>query len=435
MNRLHPVKQADQSQVVGCPDTSSVGAEARRLVELASFRRSDKLCRLLVYLAERSEAGDVEGLSETAIGEQVFGRRDFDPRIDTIVRVQAHRLRQKLNEHYNASGNPSAPRLVLSSHPYLLSFASPEEPAPAAPPAPEPRPASIRRHFVSGMAIGALLATAVALVLFRGTASAPKSDSVLAHPIWKGIAASPDRVVVAFSTPLFVRTLTGYIRDFRVNDPDSIALAKSLFGEGVYGPSSDPWVTLSDLHASHRLLSILQTAGLQAAVVGGREISDASLLRSSAILIGHPRGIPWLVDAVKDLDFHYIKPEPGQHWGGLFNRKPAPGESANYNTGGGSEVQKVNEAEPDYALYTRRRTPTGATFVSISGNRARTTSFMVERLTDPAFLAILERRVGSSSWEPDRPVQLLFKVHYVNRDRLDAAFLTGRYDGRPIVAR
>ena len=44
-------------------------------------------------------------LKEYTIATEVFGRRsDYDPRIDSVVRVQAGRLRTKLQEYYTAEG-------------------------------------------------------------------------------------------------------------------------------------------------------------------------------------------------------------------------------------------------------------------------------------------------------------------------------------------
>ena len=49
--------------------------------------------------------GNPEGLKEYTIGVEAFGRKpDFDPKTDTIVRVQTHRLRQKLKEYYGQEG-------------------------------------------------------------------------------------------------------------------------------------------------------------------------------------------------------------------------------------------------------------------------------------------------------------------------------------------
>ena len=48
------------------------------------------------WAVERTLAGDRQSLKESIIGVEVFDRGpDFDPRIDSIVRVEARRLRRK----------------------------------------------------------------------------------------------------------------------------------------------------------------------------------------------------------------------------------------------------------------------------------------------------------------------------------------------------
>src|SRR2546429_504858 len=66
---------------------------------------SESLCKLLRYLANHSM--DHPGLSpkEYQIATEVFGRqKDFDPHLDSMVRVQAGRLRTKLAEYYASEG-------------------------------------------------------------------------------------------------------------------------------------------------------------------------------------------------------------------------------------------------------------------------------------------------------------------------------------------
>jgi len=55
---------------------------------------------------ERALANDNEGLKEYALGRDVFDRGEtYDPRVNSIVRVEAARLRRKLSEYYHAPGS------------------------------------------------------------------------------------------------------------------------------------------------------------------------------------------------------------------------------------------------------------------------------------------------------------------------------------------
>ena len=64
--------------------------QMERILASPVFRESPVQQRLLRYLGEQTLAGAAAGLKEYSIGSAVFGRRDdFDPRTDSIVRVQA----------------------------------------------------------------------------------------------------------------------------------------------------------------------------------------------------------------------------------------------------------------------------------------------------------------------------------------------------------
>lgn len=87
------------------PSPSSIRDQMERLRKSASFNGSDRLLVLLNYVVEATLDGRGKGLKEATIGNEVY-RRDppYDPRIDSTVRVEARRLRRKLEEHFSGDG-------------------------------------------------------------------------------------------------------------------------------------------------------------------------------------------------------------------------------------------------------------------------------------------------------------------------------------------
>ncbi|HWG58820.1 MAG TPA: tetratricopeptide repeat protein, partial [Candidatus Acidoferrales bacterium] len=74
----------------------------------------------LEFVVEESLAGRQHRLKEYVIGIEVFGRVDsFDPRVDSIVRVEARRLRGKLQEYYAAEGINDRIRIKLRKGSYV----------------------------------------------------------------------------------------------------------------------------------------------------------------------------------------------------------------------------------------------------------------------------------------------------------------------------
>jgi hypothetical protein len=64
-----------------------------------------RLVELLTFVVDSTLKGDDEHLKETTIGVAVFGRSpDYDPKVDTIVRSQAWRLRSRLKKYYALEG-------------------------------------------------------------------------------------------------------------------------------------------------------------------------------------------------------------------------------------------------------------------------------------------------------------------------------------------
>jgi len=80
-------------------------SEIGRIISSEVLRGSESLCQLLGYLASHSVGERSSSVKEYQIATEVFGRTaDFDPRIDSTVRVQTSRLRAKLAEYYAGPG-------------------------------------------------------------------------------------------------------------------------------------------------------------------------------------------------------------------------------------------------------------------------------------------------------------------------------------------
>ena len=87
------------------PD-QGVQEQLARLLASNTFMQVDRLKRFALFIVQESLAGRGTELKEYVIGVHVFGREDsFDPRTDPIVRVQARRLRARLDRYYREEGH------------------------------------------------------------------------------------------------------------------------------------------------------------------------------------------------------------------------------------------------------------------------------------------------------------------------------------------
>src|ERR1041385_5340867 len=82
-----------------------VQAQIEKILSSDLFANADNLSRFLRFIVDQTLEGHGEPLKEYRIGVEVFGRGErFDPKEDTIVRVQARNLRAKLASYYGSVG-------------------------------------------------------------------------------------------------------------------------------------------------------------------------------------------------------------------------------------------------------------------------------------------------------------------------------------------
>jgi len=104
------------------PD-DEIREQLRRILESDMFRRSPQMERFLKLVVERSLLGHPEELKEYVLGRDVFNRgEDYDPRADSIVRVEAQRLRRKLREYYESNGIADPVLIGLPAGSYVAVF-------------------------------------------------------------------------------------------------------------------------------------------------------------------------------------------------------------------------------------------------------------------------------------------------------------------------
>ena len=104
-------------------DGDAVRQQLDRLLQSTGFTGANRLSRLLRYVVERTLAGEGGDLKEYALGIEVFDRDDkYDPRLDSIVRVQAGRLRSKVEEYYAGEGARDQVRIRLLRGSYVPRF-------------------------------------------------------------------------------------------------------------------------------------------------------------------------------------------------------------------------------------------------------------------------------------------------------------------------
>jgi hypothetical protein len=98
-------------------------AEMQAVLQSQLFARSPALTHLLSYLCEKVFAGEAEQIKEYSVAVDVFGRQSsFDPDVDSIVRVQANRLRKLLAKYYVSEGASHPLHITIPVGQYVPVF-------------------------------------------------------------------------------------------------------------------------------------------------------------------------------------------------------------------------------------------------------------------------------------------------------------------------
>lgn len=149
------------------------------MVTSAPFARSRRLQRFLEYVVERELTGQRDDIQEYAIGLEVFDRGEsFDPRSDSIVRVEAHRLRERLADYYAGDGRREPIRIVLPKRGYVPSFEHRRIP-----------PAYAMRAAAIAVAVGIVLVVSYGLYRVSWTTSVSVPPPAAREAFEKGMTA------------------------------------------------------------------------------------------------------------------------------------------------------------------------------------------------------------------------------------------------------
>jgi TolB-like protein len=105
------------------PSERAVRDQLERILASAHFSAAEGASRLLRYLVETAFAGRSQPLKEYTIAVEVLGRDpSFDPKINPAVRVEASRLRQRLERYYLTAGREDPVLIELPRGTYTPTF-------------------------------------------------------------------------------------------------------------------------------------------------------------------------------------------------------------------------------------------------------------------------------------------------------------------------
>lgn len=107
------------------PSPERIRQALDKIVSSPDFVSAGRLSPFLAHLVNTALGGETDRLKESVLGVEFFERgTDYDPRLDPVVRIEARRLRLRLEKYYRAAGANDIVRIGLPKGGYVPSFDS-----------------------------------------------------------------------------------------------------------------------------------------------------------------------------------------------------------------------------------------------------------------------------------------------------------------------
>ena len=388
--------------------------QVHKLVNSHVLHGSESLCKMLQYLANRAIQHPGASVKEYQIATEVFGRpSDFDPHLDSTIRVQAGRLRSKLAEYYATEGARDHVLVELPKGSYALSFhdrpqaAHPNNGNVASPSPVEMAIAArpVRKWLAGVIVLTVVLAAGVAVAtdrfLTRRSAQAQLSSNVQDNiPValdvfWRGFLTSPQEPWVIFSNAAFVGRPDAGMRYY---DSSRDSRARVL----------DYYTGVGEVLAIHALDTVFAQLHQGIRVKRGSLFSLDDAKNNDLIFIGSPiENLP-LLEIPNTQSFVFQKIRSGVSEGAMkiTNVRPQPGEAKEYVA-----TPPTEPLVEDYSVVALKRGLDATHSVLIlAGTTTIGTQAAVEYVSQKSSVEELLRRLSVSKPDGLRPFEAVIRV-------------------------
>jgi hypothetical protein len=345
-----------------------------RLLHSRILQGSESLKAFLKFVVVKSVEDQETLLKEYTIATEVFGRSpSYDSRNDSVVRVQAGRLRAKLQEYYATEGKDDPVFIDLPKGHYSPTFAYIEPPkagngngsttvaeitpAPAATPAEAPPAINKRgRYLITGLGVAcvglAILAISYALDSNRlklDAASKAKlaADVQEALPLWSDFMRSSDPVMVAFSNARFEGTAETGMRLLKPMSSAPGGLAASKESPTII---TEHYTGVGEVMGVYAMGDFFHRAGRSMRVKRSLLLTWDDLRANDIVILGSPAENDLLRDLPQQQDFVFRMTRDASDISafGVVNTKPGPGEQPVYLAK--QEGPSRSQISEDYAV-------------------------------------------------------------------------------------
>jgi hypothetical protein len=384
-------------------------AQLDRILQSKTFETSEVHRRLLHYLAEKSLANDADRLKEYTVGLEAFGKPPtYDPKHDSIVRLQVGRLRQKLAAYYQSEANGDTVLVTLPKGAFKLGFE--EVPHGAVPHA--ERWTRSYRLLPAALGVVVLWAAFATFDAVRWRSKGAVAAAVWSpelEQLWQPFLDNDRPLLVCIGVPLFVRFPEfGFFRDPRANDVQEAerserigVLRRRLEAKEMF--PGYPFTGVGEAASAALLTRLLGTRKRELLLTRSNLLSWQQLADSDVVFVGPPKFNVQLQAAALTRD---IVVEAY----GIRNLKPKPGEPLFLED---SMARGKPGEGSTHALITRTAGLSGASeLLVIAGNASPDTQAAAEWLTQPWRARELVEHLRDSRGHVPRHFQVVVQVDF-----------------------
>jgi hypothetical protein len=431
--------------------------QLERVLQSRALQNSESLKAFLRFVVEKTVAKEDVLLKEYTIATEVFGRNtDYDPRIDSVVRVQAGRLRAKLQEYYTTEGKGDQIVIDLPKGHYhpVFTHAFPESLHQTVPTglhetngresnghglsAGVAGPPRVEKASLPGRAkaimliLGGLVVVLgiAALALYSSNRELRRqktdTDSISNtedfRAVWGPFIDDPEGPLLVLSSPRVPRFLNNADPDYAVRraiqlTPDQARLlvdSPEFKGQWRGGdaprllPSLGMYTGMGEAIGLYRLTDLMRSSNKAILLRQSRHVSAADLKYRNVILLGSIYVNEWTRKLPSVENFSYTFNATIQ------NRNPLPGEEQEYKP---QFNEQTGELIVDYALVTVQPNVSGEHQVmTLAGIFSEGTEAAAEFVTAQNHLSLLGERLRHLRGQnpPPKYYQALLKVEVEN---------------------
>ena len=406
-------------------DRDIIRDQAQRILDSGVLGRSRFYVALLEYLVACGEREHTP--KEIEIAAEVFNRgEEFDPSQDSMVRVYAHNLRQKLQQFYAEQGREQPSQITIPKGEYRIAVVTtqaPEMPVPAIAPPADVYAGAARSRMPLALVAVLIVGLAAGVVLDRlwsadHDPAAEGYRQLAASPLWSAVADDdlPVTVVVGdyyiFGERDQYGNVVRMVREFEINsdrdldelfmlDPDSADRYVDL--DLTYLPTSTAF-------ALRDLFGIMLAAEKQIRIVPSSKLDTTAIRSGHVVYVGYLSGLGMLTDFV----FSGSELAIGETFDELVLH--GTGErfisEAGLPTGAGSYR--------DYGLFTTLPGPAGNQLVFVAGMRDEGLMQTAEAVSSLTLLTGNVEAITAEDGSVPAAFELLYEVAGLDRTNLDA---------------